>query len=673
MAMTTKRRCVLNADLGQARVFLLREPETDASSSSSSLGKKDDLLSVHGDFDEGGRPLHPHEINDSGERALSCGCSRYDHARDSAGPSFCGFEVLLDARAVHDFEAPWPTIRDQVGTSGFAHDFIERSEAMGRIFQASAFEVEGADERKVALVFTDITERREQAPREREERLRTAVSAARLGVFFWDVEADRAHYENERMYEIFGRRSADGPISLAEFESGVIEPEDLPAFRQALVLAKVPDGCFNMVCRIRRLDDGQQRWIESSGRCELSPEGTARRLFGVVADITDRKVQEEALREANRQKDDYLAMLGHELRNPLAAIHTAGELVHRFTTEDPRLERAAAVLARQSNLMTRLVQGLLEVSRLARGKIALQREELDLRALVEAVLEDRAAEVEAHRLEARVDLPAEPLVAFVDRVRFSQVVDNLIANAIKFTDAPGTITVRLEEDGGDAVLRVRDTGIGIPPDKLTRIFEPFYQETQTMSAGRSGLGLGLALAKGLVDLHGGKLEAYSEGLGAGAELMLRLPLAWGPLSAVHGAKPSLTRTGRSVLIVDDNADCARMLLDLLELEGHRATAVGSAAEALKSLRYARPDVVLYDIGLPGVNGYALAREIREDPRLRDVPLVAVTGHGQPEDRRRSADAGFDAHLMKPVGAGELAELFDRIGPPSSTKGPASPG
>lgn len=633
------------------------------------------------------------------EKELRQSRGRYQTLLESIDQGFCVFEVLFDDREkpidyrflevnsafeqhtglvdavgkrvhemVPDLEQHWAEIYGRVATTGEPHHFEEGSEAMGRIFQVSASRVGEPHERKVALIFTDITERRrsERALRQSEERLRLASAAARLGVFSWDMAEQRAHYENDRMYEIFGRSPEEGPLSRTEFESSVLEPEDLAVFREVARDRSAFGEPFSLECRIRRQNDGKRRWIELSGRFDLGPDGTPRRLIGVVADVTDRKLTEHALREANRRKDEYLAMLGHELRNPLAAIRSASELVEQLRDGDPRLQRASSVLSRQSTHMARLIEGLLEVSRLARGKITLQRDNLDLREIVDAVLDDRRTQFESKDLTLERELPSEPLVAFVDRVRCTQVVDNLIANAIKFTPSPGAITVSLQPRNEWAVLRIRDTGTGIVPEKLESIFEPFHQEEQDIARVGGGLGLGLALAKGLVELHEGEITAHSEGPGTGSELSVRLPLGVGPSQTSKSDTPT-TEARRSILIVEDNLDTATMMRDLLELHGYRVTLAESATEALQLLRAAPRDVVLCDLGLPGMTGCEFAQEVRADPELREIELVAVTGYGQPEDRERTATAGFNAHLTKPVSLADLVEVCEK---PTTTDRPA---
>ncbi|HEX7842452.1 MAG TPA: ATP-binding protein, partial [Kofleriaceae bacterium] len=385
-----------------------------------------------------------------------------------------------------------------------------------------------------------------------------------------------------------------------------------------------------------------------------------RRVAVLFNDITERKRYAEQLREADRRKDEFLAMLGHELRNPLAAIRNATELLKLLAPEDHRLQRAQGVLERQSAHMTRLIDGLLEVSRIARGKIQLDRETLDMRRVIDGALESRMSQLEARGLELTTDVPPRPLWVHGDLVRLTQIVDNLLANAIKFTDPPGTVHVRLHAENGAAAIRVRDTGVGIRPQMLDRLFEPFQQDTQDIARAAGGLGLGLALAKGLVELHGGSIEAHSAGPGTGTEIVVRVPLASDPADSPRG-NPAARAKARRILVIEDNADGREMLREVLELLGHDVAAVETATEGLESLRTRRPDVVLCDLGLPDMNGYDLVQLVRGDPSLRDIPFVALTGYGQPEDRQRTKDAGFDDHLTKPVNIEALNAVLGRLG------------
>lgn len=383
------------------------------------------------------------------------------------------------------------------------------------------------------------------------------------------------------------------------------------------------------------------------------------RQYEVRDELVERRRAETALRESNERKDEFLAMLGHELRNPLAAIRNATELLKLSEPEDVRILRAHGVLERQSSHMSRLIDGLLEVSRIARGKIRLDVGTVDVGEVISESLQDRSQEIDARGLELEKDCPTEPVWVRADRVRLMQILDNLIGNAVKFTDAPGKISVTLAEEAGHAVVRIRDNGVGIRPEMLEFLFDPFSQESQDIARAAGGLGLGLFLAKGLVELQGGEIHANSEGPGSGSEFEVRLPLTKAP-EAQRPEQPAVETRAQRILIVEDNADAGRSLADLLETLGHEAEVAETGSQALEVLRSQQFGLVFCDLGLPGMSGYEVAQAVRKDPSQRRLALVAVTGYGQPEDLKRTIEAGFDHHLIKPVNLEALKRTIQSV-------------
>jgi PAS domain S-box-containing protein len=409
-----------------------------------------------------------------------------------------------------------------------------------------------------------------------------------------------------------------------------------------------------------------------------------RYLLGIITDITDRKTMEdelrrsrdeldvrvhertEALEEANRRleeegrrKTEFLGVLSHELRNPLAPIGIAVHLLDRVPGDSTQAARAKGVIRRQTEHLARLVDDLLDVTRIARGKVKLHRAVLDLRNVVRETCEDHRALFEQSDIELRLDLPAGQVWTDVDETRIAQVLGNLLHNANKFTPGHGVVTVGLRACDGQSEIRVRDTGIGIDPGQVVHVFEAFMQEERGLARTRGGLGLGLGLAKGLIELHGGTIEARSEGIGRGAEFVLTLPLAT-PVpqaTSVHAEGGRSAASRRQVLIIEDNMDFALTLSDVLELEGHRVCIARDGTSGIAIAREQKPDVVICDIGLPDVDGYAVARALREDESLRSTRLVAVSGYAQPEDKQRAKEAGFDAHLAKPTPLDDLKALL----------------
>jgi signal transduction histidine kinase len=367
------------------------------------------------------------------------------------------------------------------------------------------------------------------------------------------------------------------------------------------------------------------------------------------------------LAEADRRKDEFLAMLAHELRNPLAPILTSLHLLRRADTDRLASEQARARIERQIHHLTRLVDDLLDVSRITRGTVQLRREHLDLAQVVRTTAEDGRHALEQAGLRLALDVPQTPLWVWADATRLAQVLNNLLDNTVKFTNRGGDVVVRLQADAGQsqAVLSVRDTGIGIEAQVLPRLFSVFGQADQTLERTRGGLGLGLALVKGLVELHGGRVQAASAGPGQGAEFTVYFPLGAQPAAPAkpQAATPPTSGAGLRILVVEDHRDTADSMRLLLELQGHHVTVAYTGPDGVQAARTARPDIVLCDIGLPGMDGYTVAGELRGRPETARARLIAVTGYGQDEDRRRSRQAGFDAHLVKPVAPEVLEALL----------------
>ena len=388
----------------------------------------------------------------------------------------------------------------------------------------------------------------------------------------------------------------------------------------------------------------------------------SRRLFTIIArDITERRRTEAELRDADRRKDIFLGMLAHELRNPLAAITTAGEVLHR-TVPQPAAHKLTNVIRRQTAALARMVDDLLDVSRVTLGKIQLANEPLLLGEVVTRATESMADAVAKADLELELEIASEPVWLNGDATRLEQVFANLLTNAIKFTPAGGRIVVGAGREGSDAVIRVRDTGIGIEPALLPKVFDLFVQGDTSLDRAKSGLGLGLALVRQVVKLHNGQVAARSPGPGQGSEFVVRLPAVPDEVgSDEDGAEPRRRGEGVvRVLVVDDQTDLADGLAMLIETLGHRARAVYDGAEALGVARDETPDLMLVDIGMPRMTGYELARTIRRDPRYGGVRLVALTGYGREEDRARVMEAGFDLHLTKPVADTTLREVLEGV-------------
>ncbi|MFT3768942.1 MAG: response regulator [Minicystis sp.] len=479
------------------------------------------------------------------------------------------------------------------------------------------------------------------------------------GVCMLDAEGSVRRYN--RAFQVLLR--VPGELSAGRSAEELLAAVDTDARAALAHLFITGDGA----CEARAGD----RWLRL--RADPLPEGQ-----GSVIIVTDesehRRLEEElrrraeALSDADRRKDEFLAMLAHELRNPLHAISMALHIQESIGARDDASVHLRGAMRRQMSHLTRLVDDLLDVSRITRGKILLKRELYDVRIGVERAAETCRALIEARRHALHLHLPPEPVIVDGDPVRLEQVIVNLLNNAAKYSEPGGRITVTLLSDqqtnGGTAALSVRDEGVGIPPAMLEAVFDLFMQEDQSLARSVGGLGIGLTMARRLVELHGGTISAHSEGRGRGAELCVRLPLATHPAQRGGGSEagenaPVSALTGlraKRILVVEDNPDAAEALVQLLSLGGHDVEVANDGLTGLDLARTTRPDVAVLDIGLPGLDGYQIAAQLRADPACDTVCLVAVTGYGRAEDRAQALRAGFDAHVVKPVEPMELLRV-----------------
>jgi PAS domain S-box-containing protein len=438
-----------------------------------------------------------------------------------------------------------------------------------------------------------------------------------------------------------------------------------PESRKDAVEVVLPEYFRTGVCR-----DVPYRFVKKNGDvidvvlsaiAEKDVGGRFVRSLSVLIDVTQRKRAEEALREADRRKSEFLGVLSHELRNPLAPIQNALYILDRAEPGGEQAARAKAIIARQVAHLARLVDDLLDVTRISRGKIRLRRSRFDLGELVLRTVEDHRALFADREIALDVRISPGPLPVDADETRVAQVLGNLLLNSAKFTDGGGRVAVSVEPDGDAAEISVRDTGAGISPEMLGRLFEPFTQADDSLHRSRGGLGLGLSLVKGLVELHGGAVVARSEGVGQGAELVVRLRLAAAREEAPRPPAIGPARVPRRrVLVIEDNPDTAETLREMLEMDGHDAEITHRGRDGIEKARAFRPEIILCDIGLPDMDGYTVARGIRSDPTLAFTLLVALTGYALPEDRLQAEAAGFDRHLTKPVSVAQIEEVLSTV-------------
>jgi len=502
-----------------------------------------------------------------------------------------------------------------------------------------------------------------------QERLRLALDAGQMAVWDWDVATGDVAWDGyaEAMRGFTPDTFSRSSTAFME----LLHADDRPAVQAAL--AEALERRTDYVIQFRMVGPGgDERWVAARGRVVLAADGSVARMLGVALDVTERQQltnelrdKAERLADADRRKDEFLAMLAHELRNPLAPLSNA---LHLLASKHPDRDRFLAMASRQVTQLVRLVDDLLDVSRITRGRITLHRETVVLADAVARAVETVRADVDARAQAFTVSLPTVPIRLLADPARLAQVIGNLLGNASKYTPPGGSIWLTAEPADGELVLRVRDTGAGIAPDLLPHVFDLFVQGDASLARTAGGLGIGLTIVDRLVAMHGGRVSVRSEGTGLGSEFTVTLPMLADELPAPFAeadAPSSAATVGLRVLIVEDNVDMAESLATLLSSWGHEVHLAYDAASALAMAARARPEVVLSDLGLPGMDGYELARRLRAEPAFGKVVLVALTGYGRAEDQRRALDAGFDHHLVKPPDLARLAELLGRVATPAT--------
>lgn len=482
-----------------------------------------------------------------------------------------------------------------------------------------------------------------------EERLRMAASAAGLGIFEWDIVTREGVWENKQMYEITGQPQSLGPLSCMAFVRELVHPDDALALITEYTEAMRHGGDFHATFRILRIEDRAPRVIEMYGRFRAESEGSIRSFTGTLADITRRTLAEESLRETDRRKDAFLATLAHELRNPLAPIRNAAQILKQISADlPPEVEWARVTVERQCAHLTRLIDDLMDVSRISSGKIILRRAVFDIREAVQSAVEINLPIAHEHQDRIDVNLPCEPVLVDGDCTRLTQVFSNLLDNAIKFSENQTAITIDATIRGDQVEIVVSDRGIGIPISQLSLLFEPYVQLAAGDGQWRSGLGIGLSVVQNLVDMHGGHVSAASEGLRKGSRFTVLMPTTSAPAGVTTIVQEPPIEQARKlrVLVVDDNRDAAESLAMLLG--EHEVECAFDGETALAIAQDFHADAVILDIGLPGIDGYELARRLRAGPETKQAILIALSGLGAPGDVMRSREAGCTQHFVKPV-------------------------
>ncbi|MBX9605544.1 MAG: PAS domain S-box protein, partial [Gammaproteobacteria bacterium] len=532
----------------------------------------------------------------------------------------------------------------------------QRLTADGRVLNVSvavsALRDDAGSPYAVLSTERDITERLQ-----RESELRFRSMADDIPTLLRIEDADgRAQFLN-RAWLVYTGETAEEAL-LATGWLRYVHPNDLPAYVKGMSEARKNRTRFEGDLRLRR-HDGVYRWMRTTAVSQRNADGHFAGHVSVSVDIEDRKRAEQAVAREDARKDEFLAMLAHELRNPLSPVVNAVAVIERCHSDDPKIAWASAVITRQTQQLTRLVDDLMDIARIKNGKIPLTREPIDAAVLVERAREMSQVLIDSRNQHLVLALPPKQAYVEGDLVRLTQVMSNLLNNASKYSDAGGEICLTVTSSSTEVAFSVTDHGAGISPEMLPHVFDLFAQEDNTLDRVQGGLGIGLSVVERLVRAHGGSVEARSPGRGGGSEFIVRLPAlsqerreSAGPGAQAHG--PSRTRR---LLVVDDNVDSATTLAVLLEQVGHEARTAKDGTEALAIAATFEPDAVLLDIGLPGMSGYEVARHLRARAGTARALLIAVTGYGRPEDLERTWAAGFDHHLVKPVAVDKLLKLL----------------
>lgn len=648
---------------------------------------------------EGGISVYFRDVSDRVriDEALRAGEERYRTLFESMDEGYCIIEVIFDppgsGRAVDyrfievnpafeaqagmrdvigrrmlefvpSIESHWLDNYGRVALTGEPIRFANEYTGLNRWFEVYAFRVGPPVARRVAILFTDITGRKraERELAEAHEFLHSSLDALSSHIAVLDesgvilaVNDAWRRFADENQYAGQNYGVGANYIQACEPDTAECVEGDMVAGLKDVLTGRVPYFEFEYPCH----SPTEERWFVMRATRFKSPGPV--RVVVAHENVTQRKLAEEALKDADRRKDEFLATLAHELRNPLAPIRNGLEIMRLSNGEREAVEQARSMMERQLSQMVHLVDDLLDLSRISRGKIDLRKERVDLGRVVQQAVETSRPQIEANSHHLTITMPPGPVYVDADVTRLAQVFSNLLNNAAKYTERGGRIELSVRRQGGEVAVSVRDNGVGIPANMLPRVFEMFTQVDRNLERSQGGLGIGLSIVKKLVEMHGGTVAAESGGHDAGSEFTISLPVVLSVAEPTgDDEEPALPSSRRRILVVDDNKDAAISLAMMLQLMGNETKTAHDGLDALDVAAAYRPDLILLDIGMPRLNGYETARQIRQQPWGKSIFLVALTGWGQEEDRRKSNEAGFDSHMVKPIEPAALEVLLAKM-------------
>lgn len=559
-------------------------------------------------------------------------------------------EVQLDLKSAQGSVLPMLVNASRVTFQNVQYDHLAFIQAADR----KSYERELLNARRSLEESLHSLHDTQQQLRQANEFLSVAIRSARMGVWSQDLASGRVSWSSE-LQQLTGMTD-QSRWSSSEAFLNLIHPDDRQTFINELALAVKHEADYDIEFRLQHRDGS---WLDMEGRGHGSyaESGEAVSIFGIFTDISARKAAErelyelnEKLTEADKRKDQFLATLGHELRNPLAPIQNVLEIIRTKNPDEQWMRWSREVIDRHVSQMTHLVEDLMEASRISQGRLLLRKKRIDVTAILQSAVEASHGIIEENKHRLSVSQPDHPVYLNADPTRLIQVLSNLLTNAAKYTPVGGQISLQAEQHDKTVRFTISDTGIGIPEDQLSHIFGMFSQLEPAMERAQGGLGIGLALAAKLVDMHGGTLCAHSQGIGKGSTFTVTMPLAENQ-SAVEKSAPHVSEAltpALRILVIDDNVDAAESLAMLLELNGHTTRFAHDGASGVQCATTFKPDVVLSDIGLPDISGYEVAKALRKDPTGRAMLLIATTGWGQEKDKDMAKAAGFDKHFTKPL-------------------------